>query len=620
VGSHHILETAVIFLLATVIAVPITKRFRLGAVLGYLLAGVVIGPAELHLIADPSGASDISEFGVVLMLFVIGLELSPRRLWVMRHAVFGMGLLQVLVCGFVLGAIAYLGFGLAPNAAAIVGGSLALSSTAFGLQILAERKEASSIYGRQSFAILLFQDLAAIPLIAAVPLLASTSSRHGVDPMAVARTVAVIVAVVIGGRYLLRPVFRFVARANSTEVSTATALLVVMGTALLMETFNVSVTLGAFLAGVLLADSEYRHELESNLEPFKGLLLGLFFISVGMSMQIDLLLQAPLIVLGLTFGLLLVKGLLLWPLGLTLGSLNRADALRLAVLLASGGEFAFVVLRQAMDRDLVAEQQGAMLILAITLSMGLTPLLVAVIAKLIGAKKKQAPQRPFDAITVDHPRVIIAGYGRMGQIVARILRTRKIPFVALDHSVEQLDMVHRFSNDNDIFYGDPARPELLRAAQADKAEVFVLASDDPESSLRVARVVRRQYPHLKIVARARNRQHVWRLMDLGIEEPVRETLFSSLKMSRKALEALGLSAEEATAEVERFRRKDAELLKAQYLVYDDEAKLVQTTREALEDLNRLFEADAEIAAPPEKGPDADTPLVAENGRPEPGSV
>ncbi|GAB2591146.1 cation:proton antiporter [Dyella jejuensis] len=609
--SHHFLQTAVVFLLATVIAVPLTKRFRLGAVLGYLLAGIVIGPAELQLIADPTGVSDISEFGVVLMLFVIGLELSPQRLWVMRRSVFGTGLLQVLACSIVIGVIAYAWFGLMPGAAAIVGGSLALSSTAFGLQILAERKEAGSAYGRQSFSILLFQDLAAIPLIAAVPLLASTSARHGIDPMAVLRTIAVIVAVVVGGRYLLRPVFRFVARADSVEVSTATALLVVMGTALLMEEVKVSVTLGAFLAGVLLADSEYRHELESNLEPFKGLLLGLFFISVGMSMQIDLLLQAPWLVLGLTFGLLLVKGLLLWPLGLTLGALQRGDALRLAVLLASGGEFAFVVLRQATDRGLIAGQQGGVLVLAITLSMGLTPLLVAATGKLLGTGKKEESRRPYDTIDVDSPRVIIAGYGRMGQIVARVLRTRNIPFVALDHSIEQLDLVQRFGNRGDIFYGDPARPELLRAAQADKAEVFILATDDPESSLRVARLVRRQYPHLKIVARARNRQHVWRLMDLGIDEPVRETLFSSLKMSRKALEALGLSAEEAVAEVERFRRRDAELIKIQYLVYDDEAKLLQTTREAVEDLDKLFEADAEIAPPPEKGPDADTPLIGD---------
>lgn len=610
--SQSFLRTAVVFLLATVIAVPLTKRFRLGAVLGYLLAGIVIGPAELGLIANPAGIGAISEFGVVLMLFVIGLELSPQRLWVMRRSVFGTGLLQVLTCSAVIGVIAYAWFGLPPAAAAIIGGSLALSSTAFGLQILAERKEAGLAYGRQSFAILLFQDLAAIPLIAAVPLLASTSAKHGIDPYAVLRTVGVIVAVVVGGRYLLRPIFRFVARADSVEVSTATALLVVMGIALLMEETGVSVTLGAFLAGVLLADSEYRHELESNIEPFKGLLLGLFFISVGMSMQINLLLQSPLLVLGLTFGLLLAKGTLLWPLGLTVGGLGRGDALRLAVVLACGGEFAFVVLRQAAERGLIAEQQSGLLVLAITFSMALTPLLVAVTGKLLGKRQKETSTRPFDTIDVDRPRVIIAGYGRMGQIIARVLRARNISFVALDHSVEQLDLVQRFGNRKGIFYGDPARPELLRAAQADKAEVFVLASDDPESSLRVARVVRRQYPHLKIIARARNRQHVWRLMDLGIDEPVRETLYSSLKMTRKALEALGLSSEEAVAEVEHFRRQDSELMKIQYLVYDDDAKLVQTTREALADLDRLFEADAEIKPAPSNKPDADTPLVGES--------
>ena len=601
-----------VFLLATVIAVPLTKRFRLGAVLGYLLAGIVIGPGGLGLVANPAGVSAISEFGVVLMLFVVGLELSPQRLWVMRRAVFAAGILQVFASSAVIGVVAFAWFGLVPGAAAIVGGSLALSSTAFGLQILGERKEVGSAYGRQSFAILLFQDLAAIPLIAAVPLLVTMPGHHSIDPLALLRTAAVIVAVVVGGRYLLRPVFRIVARTDSVEVSTATALLVVMGTALLMEETGVSVTLGAFLAGVLLADSEYRHELESHIEPFKGLLLGMFFISVGMSMQVQLLLQAPLLVIGLTLGLMLVKGALLWPLGLTVGGLQRGDSLRLAVLLASGGEFAFVVLRQAAERKLLDERQSGLLVLTITLSMALTPLLVVLIGKLLGKRRMAEPSRPFDTIVADHPRVIIAGYGRMGQIVARVLRARKIPFVALDPSVEQVDLVQRFSRTNDIFYGDPARPELLRAAQTDKAQVFVLAADDAEASLRIARVVRRHYPDLKIIARARNRQHVWRLMDLGIDEPVRETLFSSLKMTRKALQALGLSAEEAIAEVEKFRRKDAELMKIQYLVYDDEAKLMQTTREAMEDLNKLFEADDEIAPPPAKGPDADTPLIGDH--------
>ena len=588
--SHHFLQTAVVFLLATVIAVPLTKRFRLGAVLGYLVAGMVIGPQLLGLVNDTGGVATISEFGVVLMLFVIGLELSPQRLWVMRRSVFGTGLLQVLSCGLAIAAAAYYLFGFTGKGAVIVGGSLALSSTAFGLQILAERKEAGSAYGRQVFSILLFQDLAAIPLIAAVPLLASTTARD-FDPLAILRTAGVIVAVVVGGRYLLRPVFRFVARADSVEVFTATALLVVMGVAWLMELAGVSATLGAFLAGVLLADSEYRHELESNIEPFKGLLLGLFFISVGMSMDLSLMLRQPLLVFGLVGLLLLVKGVLLWLLGRLPGGLSRSDTLRMVVLLACGGEFAFVVLRQAAEQRLINLGQRDALILAVSLTMALTPLLVVLAAKALNVKPRKET-REFDTIDTAPPRVIIAGFGRVGQIVARVLRAQGIPFVALEHSAEQVDFSRRFGGGN-LFFGDPARPELLRAAQADKAEVFVLATDDPEANLRTARLVKRQFPHLKIVARARNRQHVFRLMDLGVEDPVRETFYSSLKMTRRTLEALGLSPELAQDRVERFRRYDVDLLRKQALVYDDETKLQQTTRDALVDLQQLFEADAQ---------------------------
>ncbi|HEY9132626.1 MAG TPA: monovalent cation:proton antiporter-2 (CPA2) family protein [Dyella sp.] len=597
--SHHFLQTALVFLLATVIAVPLTKRFRLGAVLGYLVAGVVIGPQVLRLVPDTAGVATISEFGVVLMLFVIGLELSPQRLWVMRRSVFGTGLLQVLATSLVIGLVAYYFFGLTTKAAAIVGGSLALSSTAFGLQILAERKEAGSAYGRQAFAILLFQDLAAIPLIAAIPLLAA-SSKHGIDLMASARTIFGILAVVVGGRYLLRPVFRFVARANAVEVSTATALLVVMGTAWLMELVGVSSTLGAFLAGVLLADSEYRHELESHIEPFKGLLLGLFFISVGMSMNITLLLSQPLLVAGLVVALLAVKGVLLWPLGRIVGALSRPDALRLAVLLACGGEFAFVVLKQAQDARLITADQQGLLVLMITLAMALTPILVVLSAKGLGAVAEKKPERAYDEITPDAPpRVIIAGFGRVGQIVGRVLRAQRIPFVALESSIEQMDTLRRFNNTS-LFFGDPARPDLLRAAQADKAEVFVLATDDPDANLRIARLVRRQYPHLKIVARARNRQHTFRLMDLGIEMPVRETFYSSLKMTRMTLESLGLSSELSADRVDRFRDHDVRVLKAQYLVYDDDARMTQTSLEALNDLMHLFDADDDPVAQHER--------------------
>ena len=590
--GHHFLETAVVFLLATVVAVPLTKRFRLGAVLGYLLAGVVIGPSVLGLVNDTEGVATISDFGVVLMLFVIGLELSPSRLWVMRRAVFGSGSLQVITCALALGAIGYFLFGLTWKAGVIVGGSLALSSTAFGLQILAERKEAGSAYGRQAFAILLFQDLAAIPLIAAVPLLGSAVAHdaHGPDMASVLRVVGTIFGVILGGRLLLRHVFRFVARAKSTEVFTATALLVVMGTAWLMELAGISVTLGAFLAGLLLADSEYRHELESNIEPFKGLLLGLFFVSVGMSVDLALLVAKPLLVLGMVALLLAVKAMLIVPLGRLIGALTTADSVRLAAVLASGGEFAFVILNLAQQNRLIDDSQRGLMVMAISLSMALTPLLVLAASRLVH-ERVHTPDRAFDTIESDTPRVIIAGFGRMGQIVARMLRAQDIPFVALESSVEQVDTSRRFGGTS-LFFGDPARPEMLRAAQADKAEVFVIATDDPEANIRTARLVRRQYPHLKIIARARNRQHAFRLMDIGIEEPVRETFYSSLEMTRHVLQSLDMPAEVVDSRIARFRKHDEQVLRTQYLVYDDDAALIQSSKEALHDLQQLFEADA----------------------------
>jgi glutathione-regulated potassium-efflux system protein KefB len=590
--GHHFLETAVVFLLATVVAVPLTKRFRLGAVLGYLLAGVVIGPSVLGLVSDTAGVATISDFGVVLMLFVIGLELSPSRLWVMRRAVFGSGSLQVFACGLAIGAMGYFLFGLTWKAAVIVGGSLALSSTAFGLQILAERKEAGTVYGRQAFAILLFQDLAAIPLIAAVPLLGGALARdtHAPDIMSVIRVVGTILAVIVGGRLLLRHVFRFVARAKSTEVFTATALLVVMGTAWLMELAGISTTLGAFLAGLLLADSEYRHELESNIEPFKGLLLGLFFVSVGMSVDLALLVAQPLLVLGMVALLLTVKAFLIVPLGKLVGGLTSADSVRLAAVLASGGEFAFVILNLAQQNRLIDDGQRGLMVMAISLSMALTPLLVLAASRLVHERVRK-PDRAFDTIEADTPRVIIAGFGRMGQIVARVLRAQGIQFVALESSVEQVETSRRFGGTS-LFFGDPGRPEMLRAAQADKAEVFVIATDDPEANIRTARLVRRQYPNLKIIARARNRQHVFRLMDIGVEDPVRETFYSSLEMTRHVLESLGLAPEVVEARIDRFRKHDSQVLRAQYLVYDDDAALVQSTKDALHDLQQLFEADA----------------------------
>ena len=584
-----------IFLLAIVIAVPLASRLRLGAVLGYLGAGMLIGPHGLGWVHGGNTLDTLSELGVVLLLFLIGLELSPQRLWVMRRQVFGYGAVQVLVSAALLGAAAFYGLRVDGHAAGVIGLGLALSSTAFGLQILAERKELPSAYGRLAFALLLFQDLAAIPLIAAVPLLAPGAQAAGALWPRLLQVAGVVLAVVLGGRLLLRPLFRIAARVQQVEVSTAMALLVALGTAWLVGQAGASMALGAFLAGLLLADSEYRHELESNIEPFKGLLLGLFFISVGMAANLPLLLREPLLITLLVLALLLLKAPVLYVLGRT-GLRAHGAALKLVVLLAGGGEFAFVVFQLARAHGLLDAAMHQRLVLAITLSMALTPLLVAAAQTLL-VRHPQREQRPFDDPSAGAPpRVIIAGYGRVGQIVARVLHAHGIAYTALEHSIEQVETSRRYSGMR-IFFGDPGRPELLRAAQAAQAEVFVLATDDPETNLRTARLVRRLYPGLKVVARARNRQHAYRLMDLQPHRVVRETFHSSLVMARQVLETLGFDAATAAAHVERFRQHDESLLRSQHEVYDDEAKLMQSTREALVDLERLFEADAAESDP-----------------------
>ncbi|MEB3839504.1 monovalent cation:proton antiporter-2 (CPA2) family protein [Pseudomonas guariconensis] len=588
-----LLQTAVIFLLAAVVAVPLAKRLQLGAVIGYLLAGVAIGPQALGLIRDTESVAHISELGVVLLLFIIGLELSPRRLWLMRKAVFGVGLAQVLMTGAVIGAIALFGFGQPLPSAMVLGLGLALSSTAFGLQSLAESKQLNAPHGRLAFAILLFQDIAAIPLIALVPLLAASGpdTSHGDSLQHGLQVFASIAIVIVGGRYLLRPVFRTVARTRLPEVSTATALLVVIGTAWLMEQAGISMALGAFLAGLLLADSEYRHELESQIEPFKGLLLGLFFISVGMGANLGLLLEMPLVLLGLTLLLVAVKLPLLMLVGRLAGGLNTASALRLGVVLAAGGEFAFVVFKLGKDQGLFDARTHDMLLMTITLSMAITPLLLLACARLL---KRPQPAREvpehYKSIQADTPRVVIVGMGRMGQIVSRILRAQKIPFIALDTSVDTIEMTRTFEQ-APVFYGDPQRPEVLHAAKVGEAEYVIITTDDPEVTTRTAERVKRLYPHLKVIARARNRQHVHKLMDVGAE-PIRETFYSSLEMSRRTLLGLGLSGEQAADRIQRFTEHDEQVLEAQGRVRDDRAKVMQTAQEARKELERLFESDA----------------------------
>jgi len=584
------LELFLIFLIAAVVAVPLFRRLGLGAVLGYLVAGVLMGPFGWRLVKDPASTLAFSELGVVMLLFVIGLELSPARLWVMRRPVFVVGGLQVAVSALLLGGVTAM-MGLGWRANLVIGLGLALSSTAVGLQLLAERKELSSNYGRLAFAILLFQDLAAIPLLALIPLLgvAKASAETGAPLDAVIKAVGMIAVVVVGGRLLLRQLFRAVAWTKMGEVFTATSLLVVVGTAWLMQWAGLSMGLGAFLAGVMLADSEFRHELEAQIEPFKGLLLGLFFIAVGMSIDVRRVMAEPQLIAMGVLALLLIKAVILFAIGLRPGRLPVREALMLGSVLALGGEFAFVVFGEAFKFGLIDTVLRDRLVAIVGLSMAATPLMVIAVSRFLLEHPEKKEERAADVIDHEHPRVIIAGFGRMGQIVGRMLRAQRIPFTALEHSVEQVELSRRFGTM--IYFGDPSRADLLRAAHADRAEVFVLTTDDPETSIRTARLLKRLYPHLKVFARARNRQHAFKLMDLGVEAVIRETFHSSLEMSEQVLTALGVPPETAAERRERFRRHDERMLREQHLVYDDEAALIASSQQALRDLEQLFAAD-----------------------------
>ena len=586
------LELFLIFLLAAVVAVPLFQRFGLGAVLGYLFAGLLMGPYGLRVVKDPAAVLSFSELGVVMLLFVIGLELSPSRLWIMRRQVFGLGGLQVLVTAALFGGAAT-AFGLGWQAALVIGMGLALSSTAVGLQLLAERKELQTGFGRASFAILLFQDLAAIPLLALIPLLDAThaagAAGGGSAMPGVLKAVGMIALVVVGGRLVLRQLFRAVAWTKMAEVFTATSLLVVVGTAWLMQKAGLSMGLGAFLAGLLLADSEFRHELEAQIEPFKGLLLGLFFIAVGMSIDLVRVTAEPWLIAGGVLALMAVKGLVLVALGWRPGRLRLREALMLGAVLALGGEFAFLVFGEAFKHGIFDAVLRDRLVAIVGISMGVTPLLVIVVSRWRQGHPEKKAERAADVIDQESPRVIIAGFGRMGQIVGRMLRGQRIPFTALENSVEQVELMRRFGTM--IHYGDPSRADLLRAAHVERAEAFVLTTDDPETSVRTARLVRSLYPHVKIFARARNRQHAFKLMDLGVEAVVRETFHSSLEMGEQLLQALGLPPDAAHDRRERFRLHDEQILREQHLVYDDEAAMIASSEQARRDLEKLFEAD-----------------------------
>ena len=581
------LVNSFIYLSAAVIAVPLSKALGLGAIIGYLAAGMAIGPWGLGLVTNVQDILHFAEFGVVLMLFLVGLELEPRRLWSMRRPIFGWGSAQVLGCAIVLTGLAMV-FGVAWKTALVASLGLALSSTAIALQVMSERNLLPTSSGRAAFAILLFQDVAAIPILALLPLLgAAVAVDAGAGEPAgyaleVARIVGVIALIVLGGRLLLRPLLRWIARSRTPEIFTAASLLLVVGIAGLMQVVGLSMALGAFLAGVLLAESEYRRELETDIEPFKGLLLGLFFIAVGMSVDFGVLFASPGLMAAIVFGFLLAKALVIFTLARLMG-LAFQERPVFTLLLAQGGEFAFVVFQAAAGAQVFAPATASLLIGAVAVSMLVSPLLLVAVDKLLLPRYASRKTVEMEEISEqqDAP-VLIAGFGRFGQIVGRMLLAEGVPCTVLDHDAEMIEVARSFGYR--VFYGDASRLDLLRTAGAADARVLVLAVDDVEQSLEIVDLVRAHFPGVQIAARARDVTHWNLLRDREVMLVQREMFESSLLCARSVLELLGHSAADADATARQFRAHNFELFEQMYPHYRDRAKLIAVAKQGRQQL------------------------------------
>jgi glutathione-regulated potassium-efflux system ancillary protein KefC len=579
----------IVYLAAAVIAVPIARKLGLGSVLGYLIAGCVIGPFGLRQIADVHSVEQVSEFGVVLMLFLIGLELDLDELWKLRRAVFVGGGVQIGITGALL-SLGLIALDLAWPAALIAGYALAMSSTAIGMQVIAERNMTATPAGRTGFAILLFQDIAAIPLIAMVPLVAQMLGLGKVantEPVWQKALIAAaaIAAVIIAGRYLVKPVLRIVAKADVREVFTAFALLLVFGIAELMSFAGLSMALGAFIAGVLLASSEYRRALETDIEPFKGLLLGLFFIGVGMSIDFGIVFARPGTLATLVVGLIAIKFVVLVAIAKPLG-VPRRQRLAFGALLGQGGEFAFVVFSVAAEARVLDGTWIPLLTAAVAISMAATPIVLIVADRLVARVARK--EREADVIDEQAP-VIIAGFGRYGQIVARVLGGFGYPMVVLEHDPDQIELLRRFGTK--VYYGDATRLDLLVAAGAKDAALLVIAIDDVDDSMQLARAATEAFPKLRILARARNVRHWLELRELGIEEVERETFESALRTARSALERLGIRPYEARRVSDRFRRSTVRTLEQMLPDFRDEQKLVARAKSGRDELEKMLSDD-----------------------------
>ncbi len=583
---------AALVMVAAVICVPIFKRLGLGAVLGYLFAGVFVGPTAFNVVGHVEEVLHIAELGVVFFLFLVGIELQPKRLWELRKAILGLGNGQVIGATVLL-TVGGLVLGLPLPAALVAGMGLALSSTAIALQSLADRGLSSGRAGQAGFAVLLFQDLAVVPLLAVIPLLAGQSSgSFGSMFIGLVNVVAMVALFLLAGRLALRPLFKFLASTGVRELSTIVTLLLVIGAGLAMTAVGMSMALGAFLAGVLLAESEFRHELEAAIDPFKGILLGLFFMAIGMSANLVVAAANIGIVVVAVVAVVVVKTALLFALLSLQKDTSIKDRGLVAAALSQGGEFAFVLYGVAATAGVLNGEQKDLLIVIVSLSMATTPLMMPLVARLADrlSPQKDLPHREFDVVEEENP-IIIAGFGRFGQIVGRSLIAGGHNFTALESDVEHVDFVRRYGNR--IYYGDASHLDLLRAAGIERARAFVLAVDDVETSVKIATIVKGSFPSLPIYARVRNRQHAYKLMDLGVHFLERELLEGSLALAKTLLTDLDDDPEHAAAVINAFRSKDDAMLKQNFLVSHDEALIVQNAKQAGEELRQIFEVEAE---------------------------
>jgi len=594
-----VLEIALIYLAAAIVAVPIAKRLGLGSVLGYLIAGILIGPYALGVVGDQTDIMHFAEFGVVMMLFLVGLELQPSRLWKLRHSILGLGGLQVVLTAAVIFAFCYWFFSMHWQTALAIGLMLALSSTAIVLQSLEEKGWLKQEAGQNAFSVLLFQDIAIIPILALLPLLAfaaPSSSKQISDSIIagwpvwqqVGVSVGVIAAIIAGGKYVSAPLFRYIAQTHMREIFTIFALFLVVAISLVMHSIGLSPALGTFLAGVVLAESEFRHELEADIEPFKGLLLGLFFITVGASINFELLFNQFSTVVALVALLIVIKAFILFALAVTF-KISSKQKLLFTLALAQGGEFAFVLLSVSTTLSILTPEQTSLVTLVVAVSMLIAPLLLMLYEQIQKRSSSTKPEfdKPEQINTAKH--VIIAGYGRFGQIMGRLLHAQGYEITVLDHSPSQIELLRRFGNT--VFYGDAARQELLEAAGAHTAQMLVVAIDNPDKTIEIIKLAHKNYPQLKIVARAIDRRHAYQLLNLKVDAFNRETVDSAINLAIESLQLLGNSKEDAERAGKLFRDHDRASVLQLSELWGDDASYGVAVRQRMEDLKQVLQQD-----------------------------